>query len=884
MINPILVDKTNWETFYPILKNKLQKGSFVGFDIETEDQTTAREGIKKFRKGNPTRAFDYHRTNVVGYSLYFDGEKDCYYLNINHADQENALGKELGLELLKHQGEKAYLVCHNGPFEISMIELNWGYRLPRVICTKQMAVSAWGPDEYDKKEFLENRLKGIHVLIPDIHRHFLNFDERQVETDEETGRQKFTSQQAELVSQVLSKISKSGHSYEGMIKNLAWGYGLKKLVEKHFKYKMQTFDETLKAANAEHMGQLTGEQVVSYGCDDAYWTVRLFHFILGYMTKNCPKTIRTFFDQENPMIYVFSDIKRDGWRISREAVSSKNDEERSEYAKELRKLKLSLRKLLPFKPEPVEGLMQAENWYSGLDKKGNRAKSGKDYKFYRARLEEWILSPNCDDDLEQVCQVSSAVTTGWLGRPVSDKLNLSHYYQTRVLLYDLCRLPIRRQKGKVLSDAEAISKCRTWAEKKEKKDVLEVLKSLTELSSIEQRMKLYLTPYQLLSDPETSRVYPDVTSMLATRRMAGSNPNTMQLAKRGKSTYIRGFYLPDDDESVLISLDWSQIELVLIGEFSGDPEFKKAYSQLPYQDLHFGAMCDIWKVILPEVNEEFMINVHKMDEKDIPKQLLIDVDGNPMDKSKVRKYWRSVIGKPANFGYWYSGALSDTADKMGWDPNTMWKAVEAYRERFSVAEEWRVGLIEEAKRNGFVTLPDGHRRVRWELTQEWLRSMHLIVSSYNLQGFTNFSTLMMKRIRSRSGNQIVNAMIQGSCATLAKRSILQINKRVPEEGIRATFKGPIHDEVIFSVHREDVLKFLSLAKGVMNTHPDIIKDLKVHCTASVGLTFEPFDKEKAPKGQIELDEAPDILGFEEGSQLEEREIEKVVRYLFDEEK
>lgn len=79
----------------------------------------------------------------------------------------------------------------------------------------------------------------------------------------------------------------------------------------------------------------------------------------------------------------------------------------------------------------------------------------------------------------------------------------------------------------------------------------------------------------------SAHMYPEVTSMLATRRMASSNPNGMQLAKRGESTYVRGFYEPDTEDEVMVSLDWSQVELVLIGEFSGDPEFSKAFGQLP---------------------------------------------------------------------------------------------------------------------------------------------------------------------------------------------------------------------------------------------------------------------------------------------------------------
>src|SRR3546814_18784740 len=94
------------------------------------------------------------------------------------------------------------------------------------------------------------------------------------------------------------------------------------------------------------------------------------------------------------------------------------------------------------------------------------------------------------------------------------------------------------------------------AQKDGDKQTEEVLTSLQEMAEIEQRMKLYLTPYTQLMDPETSRVYPSVSSKLATRRLAASFPNPLQLAKQGNSTYIRSFYLADDDATLVFSAEW----------------------------------------------------------------------------------------------------------------------------------------------------------------------------------------------------------------------------------------------------------------------------------------------------------------------------------------
>ena len=155
---------------------------------------------------------------------------------------------------------------------------------------------------------------------------------------------------------------------------------------------------------------------------------------------------------------------------------------------------------------------------------------------------------------------------------------------------------------------------------------------------------------------------------------------------------------------------------------------------------------------------------------------------------------------------------------------------------------------------------------------------------YQDQGIYNFAELMIRRISSRAKNQIINSLIQGSCATLAKRSIIRINAAIKERGLRARFLIPIHDELVYSVHKDDVIEFLRISGEIMTDHPDIIKTLKLHSTAAIGRTFEPFDAVKVPYGQIELDEAPEVdwLPKEYHYQsLPEEHIQTVIDYLME---
>jgi DNA polymerase I-like protein with 3'-5' exonuclease and polymerase domains len=249
-----------------------------------------------------------------------------------------------------------------------------------------------------------------------------------------------------------------------------------------------------------------------------------------------------------------------------------------------------------------------------------------------------------------------------------------------------------------------------------------------------------------------------------------------------------------------------------------------------------------------------------------------------MEPKKFFKLTRGTpVGKGANFNYWYSGALGTVGENLGWTEEEMWAGTERYRERFWKAEEWRVGVCDEITKNGFVTLPDGHRRQRFEATSEWWLAMQRKFAQINASPtMGNFAELFMKATQTRARNQAVNAMIQGSCAGMAKQAIIKIRETADPRFYR--FMMPIHDELVFSVHKDYVLEFIVLMKAAMNHQPTFVKNLPLHCTVAVGKTF-------GVKDQIELDEAEPIEGVipesYAGKPLPENIVQEVVNYVME---
>jgi DNA polymerase I-like protein with 3'-5' exonuclease and polymerase domains len=822
-IPSLLIDARNWVEMKPKLLAEMAASGLTGFDIETCDPDR-HPGLTRFMSGTAKKlVFDVNRTVVTGFSWYPDGGPFAYYLNLNHADIENRISWAEAKQLLDAKPEGANWIIHNRPFELTMMRKSLGYDLGAGICTMQMAVSTFNEDQYPKDKMLGGGFGGISALMLPISRVFgQTFGE-------------LTSDQESLLQQVIGKTSIAQHSYNGFCKDIGYGYGLKKLTKSLFGYDQTSFKSVLNGK--AHMGELTGEEVCSYGADDAFWCVKIFHALLPQMMAQNDKLLDTFLNQENPMTEVFSEVWGTGLRINTEAVREARARERGTYAQALREMQQIVRSRLPFPNSFNDRMMELDSWYK------------KNPTGYRDKITKWAMKDLPDDDFGVIYSTTGPVSDAWaeeLGKPRSVGPNLAYYMAARTLMYDLTGADPVVVQGKVSSDDEARKKIRG-------EGFDDLLDQMGKLANIETRFKLYINPYLMLIDPATNRVYPILNSMLNSHRMAMSTPNGTQLAKRGEGKYVRGFFLADEDDEVIISLDWSQIELVEIGDFSQDPAFADAYGQKPYKDLHWRAVASGLGITVAEA-------------KALP-------NGKDL---------RTKVGKGSNFNYWYSGALNTVGEAMGWTSEEMWAKTEAYRQEFAVAEQWRIDLIAEARTNGFVTLPDGHRRVRWEATYEWQRLWRDRWDDTHNNGCSNFGVHFVKKITNRAGNQIVNSMIQGSCATIAKRSILSIRKWVAETGLRARFMMPIHDELVFSVHKDDAVQFITGARRIMCDHPTIIKHLVLDCTASVGRNFEPFDAKKAPLGQIELDEAPEILGFVKDSKLGDHEIQQVINYLFKE--
>lgn len=867
----ILVDKRNWEALKEPILAEMRASALTGVDIETND-ARRHEGLNRlmkvdddgFKGGTTKLIFDTNRTDVTGFSVYADGQDHAFYINLAHADVDNRIPWSEARQILEAIPSTACHVAHNAPYERTMLGKSLGHKLgSNVICTMQLAVSAFNGDTYDVEDLLRiPGVGGIAKLVPQINREFYSY----------APGDQLTNEQSELLYKVIAKESKSEHSYNGLVKSIAYGFGLKGLTKKFLGYEQMTFDQVLNGK--AHMGQLTGEEVAQYGADDAWVAVKLYHKLIDYLMARNPAVIPTFFQQENPMTEVFSEVWGTGVKIDIDRVKEMREFERAKVAGILRTMKAAVKEMLPF-PFLVHEKLEK------YDAKRNHEK-------YRDDITRWANMPDSEVDFTQCYQVRTAISKAWaadMGKPESKGMSITYFQVVRGILYDLlgCSFQLGGD-GKIQSDKDAQDKMRSRFIKKaveaqhimfdpkdkeqrfplrlhcsddewtRAKNTIIILDSFKALASADTTMKLFINKYLNLTDPDTGRIYPVLNSLLASRRMALAEPNLSQLPKFGGGAYVRSFFKADEDDHVVFTMDWSSVELVLIGDQSGDPVFALYFGQRPFGDMHSDTAAS-----------------------------LLDMEVHVFKAQKNAKQLRTDVGKGANFNYWYSGALGTVADELGLSSETMWEFVEKFRDKFSVAEAWRVGVIQEARDTGLVTLPDGHQRIRFESTGMWANYMRLKAENYG-PPFQRFMELCIKKIQTRSGNQAVNSRIQGTCATLAKRSILKMrNEVIPREKFRARFMFPVHDELVFSVHKSEVWRFKNALHETMCNHPDIVTRLMLDASAAIGLNYQAWHPTQNPRGQIELDELTKLPFIPEdrwGKKATQEEVELVVEYLF----
>jgi DNA polymerase-1 len=344
------------------------------------------------------------------------------------------------------------------------------------------------------------------------------------------------------------------------------------------------------------------------------------------------------------------------------------------------------------------------------------------------------------------------------------RFNINSPKQLGDVLFNKMHLPkpIKYGKGKVVSTAQ---------------DVLEDLATHSEVPRLVLEYRYlaklksnYADSLPLLADRD-GRVHTTFNQVgTATGRLSSTNPNLQNIPiKTALGREIRAAFIAAPGR-VLLSADYSQIELRLMAHFSGDPLLVNAYRT--HQDIHTLTASEVF-----------------------------GVSAETMDKETRNR------AKAVNFGIVYGISPFGLAQQLGIDQHQARLYIETYFARYSGVRAYIDRLLEEVRREQKVRTVFGRVRPIPDIQSR----------NANLRGFAERTA--------------VNTPLQGTAADLIKVAMIRIDRRLTEEKLAAQMTLQVHDELLFDVPEAEVERVRELVKeemeGVIELNVPLVADCGV---------------------------------------------------------
>jgi 5'-3' exonuclease len=331
--------------------------------------------------------------------------------------------------------------------------------------------------------------------------------------------------------------------------------------------------------------------------------------------------------------------------------------------------------------------------------------------------------------------------------------------------------------SKATTDDEAVA----WALAKDPitAEQREVLQAFATLKTVLTRRSLFYKTYKNIPHWRDGRIHPSLKqSEAVTRRYSASGPNVQQMPKRGEGVEFRQIILPHCKDAVVVSMDFSGQELRSMAEQSGDANLTACFVGDNLKDPHsltaVAAAASLWGEDVEY--DDFM-------------QMLDSPDATLKKKAKDLR----GDGKTVNFGTQYDLQAPGLAVKLLCDEETAQEFIDAKGRAFPGIEIWKDDVRKFAEKHGFVTTLMGARR--------HLREALMSDNKWEA---------------GRAGRQGPNFKIQSSGAEqtkLAEASMWKLNLFTGK--YNAQFYFPVHDETVFSVHRDDAYALICEAHACM---------------------------------------------------------------------
>ncbi len=319
------------------------------------------------------------------------------------------------------------------------------------------------------------------------------------------------------------------------------------------------------------------------------------------------------------------------------------------------------------------------------------------------------------------------------------RFNLASPKQLGEVLFDILKLDPKAKKTKTGQYATGEDVLSKMASKHKIVDDILGFRQLTKLQST------YVDALPLMINPKTGRVHTSYAQAVAvTGRLSSNNPNLQNIpirSERGRE--IRKAFIPRNEDYVLISADYSQIELRIVAAISGDTNMCEAFKQ--GKDIHTATAAKVYGIAESEVTKE-----------------------------------QRYKAKSVNFGIIYGQGAFGLADNLGISRTEAKEIIDNYKKEFSGIVKYMDEMVHFAQENGYVKTLLGRKR--------WLRD----ISSSN---FT---------VRGYAERNAVNSPIQGTAADMIKLAMIKIHNDLEQSNLLSKMILQVHDELVFDVPKNEI--------------------------------------------------------------------------------
>lgn len=328
-----------------------------------------------------------------------------------------------------------------------------------------------------------------------------------------------------------------------------------------------------------------------------------------------------------------------------------------------------------------------------------------------------------------------------------EEFNLNSPKQLGVILFEKLELPvIKKTKTGYSTNVDVLEALQ---------DKHEIIGKIMQYRTIAKIYSTYIVGLRSAVDID-GRIHSTFNQTLATTgRLSSTEPNLQNIPiKHEMGREIRKAFIPHDTDSVLVSCDYSQIELRVLAHIAGDENMIKAYN----------------------------------DKIDIHTKTASEVFGTPLNEVSYTERSRA---KAVNFGIVYGISDFSLSKDLGVTRNEAKEYIEIYFHRYPNVKAYLDDIVVEAKNNGFVKTIMNRRRYIPEINQK------------------------NKMVQAAGIRLAMNSPIQGSAADIMKMAMVKVDNALREHKLKSTLILQVHDELIINTKKDELEQVKELIQREM---------------------------------------------------------------------